>query len=999
MYANAGGFFESGYFYAVNCSKMWGSVFTNMTAYDIDLWEADYTKNKGSNNMKMSAFALAYDPVNKVGYGCFRNADDDGYELGVADYTEFTRSTLCSIKSPIVAMALADDGTLYCIDTTGALSTMDKSTGVLTDIGSTGLNLEEKLQGCIYDPASESIIMAAEPTDGTSALYSINPADATATLLVTMPNNQHITVLSMPQEPADGAPAKAENLALDFDGGSTFGTVSFDIPELTSGGASLTGNIRYTISVNDDGNKSGTATPGTKVSEPLSVEEGTVKVVVVLSNDAGNSRKVSANRYVGYAWPASPQSVKAVLDEQTRSVAISWDAVTEVWSDGYISPADLRYKVVRFPDNNVVAESTTGTQCTDNLEWGYWTGYKYEVYCINGTQQSYAGRSNYIALGEPLTAPYSENFATENGFAGYSIIKGGDEPDRSSWYYDENACDARITSNSYTDDDWLVTPPITLKKGSIHEFSFTCKESFTSSRYKDCLAVTFGRSGNPAENDMLMPATDINWSEARMMSFEITVAEDGVYRFAFHALSEKNTPGIVIDDIALGEGFDGQAPAKAEHIRINGGPRGELSATVTFNLPSLTVNGSELAGVTRVEVYRDGELCSSAENGLTPGAEIILTDGLVGLTAGYHDYSVIAYADAMRGRTATTRAFIGPDAPAGVRELRFEDNYDGTATLRWNEPAEVGINGGYATSEGLKYNLTITNDEGTVLAEEITTDREYTVTGLDQTGKQRFISATVVASNAQGQGSREYVDAPIAGAPYELPFHEQLNDGFTTYSTWHSSIMNGSQFGIQIVVGGDMSTEGACFSYSASQSGDHSTLYSGKISLAGAAKPELTFDYATMPGENAILEVMVDKATRGLETVATLDFNKLEETGKRWEKYAVDLTPFKEHPYILLNFKGTMFATGRSMMLGNIAIRDKESSGITDIANENGTRVHVNPQNNGVTVLTDDAVDVAIYGLTGVCVYAGRAEGCLNIELGHGCYIVRAGTNTVKILI
>lgn len=997
MVANAGGFFADGNFYSVNNSKMWGMIFTNMSVYDIDTWEADYSAQKGSDNMKMAATAMVYDPATKKAYGCYNTEDEDGFELAEADYAAFTRTTLCAAEKPLIAMAMSDNGTVYALDADGNLSTMDKTSGALTSIGSTGLLLETKIQGCVYDPESKTVILAAEPREGSSALYSINPADATATLLTTLPHDQYVTILALPQDPPAGAPAPAINLALNFEGGSTTGTVSFDIPMKTQGGQALLGEVNYTILVNKQEYKTGTATPGATVTEPIETEEGNLKVKVALSNAVGKGRKVQASAYVGFATPGQPYPVNAVMDAETHAVTITWNPVTETWEEGYFSAENVRYNVTRFPDNKVIAEGIAETSVGDELPWGDWKGYRYDVTAVNGTKESYPAYSNFIALGDPLTPPYSEDFATAAGFGGYKVISEVDEEEHSTWSYGYDFGDVRISGSDHPKDDWLVTPPFELKAGNVYVFSFSCKESYTSANKQDRLSVVLGMSENPAENTIIMSPTDINWDESRQMEFDIEVAEDGVYRFGFHAMSDARMPGLCIDDVALGDGFDPTAPAKVTDLAVNGAPRGALSATVSFTLPEKTVGGADLTVISRVEVYRDGELCASADKSLFPGASLSLPDALEGMTAGKHDYSVVAFVDETRGQTARTSVFIGPDAPATVTNLRFEDNYDGTVTLRWDAPGETGLNGGWADNEGMTYNVAISNEEEMLAAQESMTATELTVSGIDQTGKQRFLSASVTPANAIGGGEEEHIDTPLYGAPYELPFVEHLDEGFMTYNTWYSSAMNGAQFGILMIIGGDLGVDDACFSYSAKQPGDHSTLYSGKISLEGADHPELSFDYYTAPGEQMTLEVLIDKATRGCESVALLDFAKMEDTGKEWEHYTVDLTPFKKLPYVMLNFKGMMNVTGTSILVGGITVKEKEQDAIADITDDLGNAVKVIPGNGEVTIDGDAAVE--IYSVSGSRLWSGRVDGRRSISLEPGCYIVSADGKAVKILI
>lgn len=69
---------------------------------------------------------------------------------------------------------------------------------------------------------------------------------------------------------SSSAPAAVEGLALNFEGPSLTGTISFTLPTKTYGGSQLTGNVSYDIAITGAVVKSGQAPAGSVVTETVS---------------------------------------------------------------------------------------------------------------------------------------------------------------------------------------------------------------------------------------------------------------------------------------------------------------------------------------------------------------------------------------------------------------------------------------------------------------------------------------------------------------------------------------------------------------------------------------------------------------------------------------------------------------------------------------------------------------------------------------------------------
>lgn len=998
MNTNAGGFFADGIFYSVNTQKLWGNTMTKLSKFDIDSWEEDYLNSKGSDNMVMAATALVYDSTDKHVYGCYHNYDEDGYELGIGDYAEFTRTTICAIEEPLVAMAASGDGVIYTLDAAGVLSTMNKETGELTRVGSTGLTLQSKIQGCTYDPASGAILLAAVLDDNTSALFSIDPSDATTEKLTDLAGNAYITVLSLPIEPAAETPAAVSEIFLDFPKGAATGTISFTIPEKTYAGGDLTGEVSYTILANGMEIASGTASPGEKVEKTATLEQGRVKVSVSLANESGQSRKTIVESYIGFAYPANPSGITYNFNAETNKVKLTWDKVTTVWDEGYFSPEDIRYNVTRMPDGVVIAEDLVEPECEDTLPYGPWTGYMYAISSVNGTVKSEPGYSKWIALGEPVELPYYQDFSTEEGFGQFSQINCSDENNNDSWSYMPYRGGVVFYPYTADADNWLLAPAMELKKDLIYVLTFTCKADYIYNGSKECIEIGYGEGNDPKDYVILMEPTDVDWSDSKEIRLALTPEEDGVYRIGFHALSKLNMRGLVLCGMSVENGVASGAPAAPEDFTVTPGEKGAISATLSLTLPQTTISGDRLGSITSLEFFRDGKVCAELSEGLLPGEKVTLADELPGLSVGSHTYSVMAYNEEGCGQAALAKVFIGPDAPGEVRNLRFVDNFDGTAYLRWDAPGEVGMNGGYCPPGNFKYTVLVENEFGQLTEELDYAGNEVLITDITQEGRQRLITGVVSASNEYGEGNSAMQWAPLYGAPYTLPFEELLTDGFTTYDCWRSTEMNGAQFAKMMIIGGTMGVDESFFQYDAKVGGDYSILSSGKISLAGAVKPELSFEIFETPGAEMELETILDLATEENASVGTIDYRNLDGTAREWKKYTYDLTPYINYPYVTLNFKGTIYVVGESISIRKVKVMDTGTGSVINVGDtENPYLIMYLP--GAIKIDGAEGLQIDLYNLSGIQVCHRIASESETLEVDPGYYILRIGGSTYKVLV
>lgn len=183
------------------------------------------------------------------------------------------------------------------------------------------------------------------------------------------------------------------------------GTLSFRMPEKTFGGAALEGtlNVRIAIEGVDTVTISG-KNPGELVSLPLTLPDGTARIVVTADNAKGYGLQSRVKTQVGVDQPMPAENVSLRVDG--GEATLSWTAPTAGKNGGYVG--NLTYRVERN-DGVVVAEATTETSLT-GLQKGKYSLTEYKVTAANESGAASAATSNSVILGDALAMPFKESF-------------------------------------------------------------------------------------------------------------------------------------------------------------------------------------------------------------------------------------------------------------------------------------------------------------------------------------------------------------------------------------------------------------------------------------------------------------------------------------------------------------------------------------------------------------------------------------------------------------
>lgn len=894
LFANGGGAIYDNEFHFINYSYgFWGDISAQYYMYDMDSWYG-YGMGSERDAIRQICSDCTYDPTTGRVYGMFYDTSN-GYISGDPkifawiDYFQHTRTDIKTENVLLRAIACNRNGQLYGLTNSGELVKVDKTTGDYTNVGATGITPGDYSQTMTFDMKHNKIYWAACLSNETSALYVIDPETAQTSQVFEFPHKEQWKALYIPTPPADdGAPAAATDLSAHFDGGSTSGIIGFDVPTTTFSGDPLLTGVTYYVLDNGDTLATGTAAAGDSVSAPVTAVKGERTFNVVLENNVGPSPIAQLQAWVGYDQPEAITKVTLELNEETGVANVHWNQPQKGVHGGYLAPDELTYDLLRLPDSVAVA-GLTDTTYTETIAKGEMASYSYLVTPINHEMRGDSTFSNKAVFGDAFNVPYSENFDSKSDLDDFFTIIDANG-DGSTWEYNWGGAAEYNYNSRHSGDDWLITPNINMKRGTIYSLTFNAKCG--SRRYPERLAVAYGQGTDPSAYTVIMEPTTIANANDSVYAFKFSVNADGQYRVGFHALSDAGMYSLKVDDISITESSSLGAPDTVTSLTVTPAPQGALAATVAFTAPTKTQDGDPLASLTTIEVTRNDSVSVHTFTNPEPGASLTFTDETV--ENGWNKYTVVAYNASGNGEAVSASAFIGTDVPKNPTDITLKDNYDGTATLTWTEPGTVGRNGGYVDPTTLTYDVY----DATGAKKDSAVTSTMKIYDLAQTGAQDLSYYGVMAVAPQGKSSIIPSNVVVSGQNWALPFRESFPNQVAQNDLWWE--VRGGQSSVLVTDQLASDHDGGSVYY-ISAADEEDVLNTGKISLAGAANPVLVYSYFAVPDSNVVFNIEVDKATAGIDTISTVDYKQL--TGVQgWRKSRLDFNAYKDLPYVIVRF-------------------------------------------------------------------------------------------------
>lgn len=488
--------------------------------------------------------------------------------------------------------------------------------------------------------------------------------------------------------------------------------------------------------------------------------------------------------------------------------------------------------------------------------------------------------SNSVSVGDALLPPYSQDFTEKNSLGLFTVVDVNN--DNKTWTYSNGTVRYAYHMKNNA-DDWLITPPLKLKKGYMYEFSFDTY--VLSTRSEEKMEIKMGTSATvEAMNTVIMEERTYTNTRTspKTETFSIMPDADGTYYIGFHAVSDANKGNLTVDNIKVGEPMSIHVPGEVENLTLIPGAKGALSVTIGLTAPTKNLVGGDLTELTAVDVKRGETLVKTFESPAKGTALQFVDNGVV---SGLNIYSVVARNSFGEGAVTTDTVLVGIDVPLAPQSVTFTDEGNGSGLLSWDKVSETGENGGYVNPEEVVY--TVYDADSKVVADDVTGDR-YELTSLNSEMPQVLSYFSVTAKNQKGESEPAQSNSRLVGPSYPAPYTESFADATITNGPWTTELLAGKSYDSDWTPRADQSqdNDGGSADFQGYAAGASTRIYSPKIDISAVDNPRLNA-WILMPTGGVRVRFQISDDYADWHDVDTI------EVAEEWTRVNIDLTSYK----------------------------------------------------------------------------------------------------------
>lgn len=390
----------------------------------------------------------AYDYASDTIYGYGFDADENSYFLSAPANSPEDISVVKEITSDedfCCSLTYSNtDGSLYGVDYAGNFCKVSSS-GARTVLFDTGVPNAGYITGLCYSPSEGVFYWNVNIDDEaqTSYLATINPRTKTVSKVVDYSlGEEYSFFICKDDAPAADVPARPDIISCLFQKGALDGSVTFRLPSALADNTPLSGYLDWTLSVDGETAKTGSAAAGSEVKTDLSgISQGMHTFSVAASKDGKKGPAANISAWIGMDVPETVEDLDITVSRDMLYGDLSWTAPTEGFHDGYIDPAGLKYEVFLITedaDGNVEFESK-GTTTKTSFRFdaaAYSVPHQFEIGVLASNSEGDCGyiESESATLGQPFTAPLSFSFSSSDYFDPWILADTGES--LAEWYFD-----------------------------------------------------------------------------------------------------------------------------------------------------------------------------------------------------------------------------------------------------------------------------------------------------------------------------------------------------------------------------------------------------------------------------------------------------------------------------------------------------------------------------------------------------------------------------------
>ena len=508
--------------------------------------------------------------------------------------------------------------------------------------------------------------------------------------------------------------------------------------------------------------------------------------------------------------------------------------------------------------------------------------YKYQIVAANAAGQGRKSDIAVVRVSMPQEIPFVVSITDEEDFDRFTVID--NNGDGSTWEYSSYPEAAQYHYDWDNDgDDYLVSPALRVEAGKRYDVTVRVGgNDFNTERFE----VVAGTEAAAEGLDItVIEPTEIESEAFSEYTGSFTAEADGYYYVAVHAISDANAYYLYVSHLSVEQGAEPTAPAAPVVAEATAGEEGALTATIQVTAPTETVEGNVLTAITKLELYRNGELTDTNED-VTPGAVVTFTDESIE-TSRLYAYTAVAYNESGKGeKSEAVSVYVGLDQPQAPETVAATDHAT-SVDLTWSAVGTVGMNGGYVNPADVTYNVwdidasayfVFFNDMIASVKGETSVTFDYAVDEGDEQD-YKYFAVRPVNDATEDENLADWNAAGIfVGKPYDA-----VVEGFADeelHYFWESDAL-------VYIANYSSDEDGTALALLADEPGQKVFL-SGKLNLKDATNPMLVFDALNASGISQLYVMgSVDQGTWNLLQTVTL--------GDDYQTYQIPLTDLKNH--------------------------------------------------------------------------------------------------------
>ena len=460
---------------------------TDLVAYDISTGTKTTIGEYAKDNNQFRLQGMAYDYSSKKMYGIgFESGNSALYTL---DLSTGARHQECVLsKKGVATLAIDLTGNMYTMGQDGILYKINKTTGEMEEKCETDYQGMLNLQSMDFDHTTGLLYWTSSTNSKDNRNVIMVRFDLSKTPIEVMElgnvgDQCNIVALyipfvkdgvDVPEAPSDFTITPAEN-------GDKKATLKWTNPSKTFDGKPLSSISSITIM---RGNVEVATLPTTQIGVHMTYEDSSIpnngefRYAIYATNSVGKGEKAYKSAWIGFDSPEAPKDVNIEVGEGCKTATIKWTPPTKGFHGGYFNATGLTYKIIRFPDNEKVAENLTQASFVDNSITTL-KRYYYQVFAVNPNGEAGAYSPFTYVLGDAINAlPLTLDFEDENEYVEkWTSVDGNN--DNYSWTYnspygpyefEDNDTSAEYiinpgVPNTHKDaDEWIISPPISFDK-------------------------------------------------------------------------------------------------------------------------------------------------------------------------------------------------------------------------------------------------------------------------------------------------------------------------------------------------------------------------------------------------------------------------------------------------------------------------------------------------------------------------------------------------------